>query len=153
MHRLEHMAPRFSYYMYLVCSLEELYLSGNAYEDFTLNIPAYPSLRLLQLTSNKLTDWRYVVKLDRIFPNLRNLTLARNKIEQCGNFYGLEYGWIWIWISKKFLRSPFSFRKLLIWNPDMFLRNANSFLNVARSVTLSWHVWHAWSSFYIQMRH
>ena len=101
------MASRFSYHMYLVCSLEELYLSGNAYEDFTLNIPAYPSLRLLQLTSNKLTDWRYVVKLDRIFPNLRNLTLARNKIEQCGNFLRIR---MWLDMDLDFKKISLSFQ-------------------------------------------
>ena len=68
----------------LIFSLEELYLSGNSYTDVTLNIPAYQSLRLLQLTSNSISDWLQITKLDQLFPNLDNLVLAENPISNCG---------------------------------------------------------------------
>ncbi|XP_067935453.1 tubulin-specific chaperone cofactor E-like protein [Watersipora subatra] len=66
-------------------NLEELYLSGNSYEEVTLDIPAYDSLRLLQLTENNIRDWKDVQRLDKVFPKLRNLTLAHNNITSCGN--------------------------------------------------------------------
>ena len=72
--------------MNCVCffSLKELYLSGNSYTDVTLNIPVYQSLRLLQLTSNNISDWQQIAKLDQLFPNLDNLVLAENPISNCG---------------------------------------------------------------------
>ena len=72
--------------MNCVCffSLDELYLSGNSYTDITLNIPAYQSLRLLQLTSNNISDWLQIAILDQLFPNLDNLVLAENPIYDCG---------------------------------------------------------------------
>ena len=68
----------------LIFSLEELYLSGNSYTDVTLNIPAYQSLRLLQLTSNNISDWLQIAKLDQLLPSLDNLVLAENPISNCG---------------------------------------------------------------------
>lgn len=70
--------------LYFIYSLEELYLSGNAYEDITLDIPAYSMLRLLQLTRNQLSDWNHIVHLNKVFPGLVNLVLAENPISHCG---------------------------------------------------------------------
>ena len=67
-----------------IFSLDELYLSGNSYTNITLNIPAYHSLRLLQLTSNNISDWLQIAILDQLFPNLDNLVLAENPISNCG---------------------------------------------------------------------
>lgn len=71
-------------YSYCDFSLEELYLSGNDYEDVTLDITPYQSLRMLQLTSNGLSEWQSVLKLDTIFPRLKNLIVAYNNIATCG---------------------------------------------------------------------
>ncbi|XP_067936166.1 tubulin-specific chaperone cofactor E-like protein [Watersipora subatra] len=69
-------------------NLEELYLSGNSYKEVTLDIPAYDSLRLLQLTDNNLSGWRDVQKLDELFPRLETLVLALNNISSCGSLEG-----------------------------------------------------------------
>ncbi|KAF6019126.1 TBCEL [Bugula neritina] len=66
-------------------NLEELYLSGNSYDTIDLNIPAYESLRLLQLNENKFEEWSCVLKIDKVFPKLRTLILAHNKISTCGS--------------------------------------------------------------------
>ncbi|KAF6019123.1 TBCEL [Bugula neritina] len=68
----------------LLINLEELYLSGNSYDKIELNMPAYESLRLLQLTENKFEDWSCILKIDKVFPKLCTLILAHNKISTCG---------------------------------------------------------------------
>lgn len=72
----------------LMCllSLEELYLSENSLEDVDLELPPYTTLRLLQLTSNKISDWRHVEMIDKVFPNLQSLIVASNNITTCGKF-------------------------------------------------------------------
>lgn len=64
-------------------------MSGNQYEDVLLETDPYTSLKLLQLTSNCLNDWSSVVKIDKVFPNLKYLTLADNSISQCGELSSL----------------------------------------------------------------
>jgi len=67
-----------------VYSLEELYLSGNDYDQVSLTLEPYTSLSLLQLTSNKLHDWHDITLIDRYFPALHSLVIADNSIAKCG---------------------------------------------------------------------
>ncbi|XP_067936829.1 tubulin-specific chaperone cofactor E-like protein [Watersipora subatra] len=69
-------------------SLEKLYLSGNLYKGVTLDLPAYDTLRLLQLTDNNISSWRDVQRLDELFPRLKTLVLALNNISSCGSLEG-----------------------------------------------------------------
>lgn len=75
----------------IVHRLTELYLSGNEYTDFSLNIPPYNSLKRLQLTSNKLSNWSDVAHIGQCFPHLEYLVIANNAIEGCGKFFSRHF--------------------------------------------------------------
>lgn len=60
--------------------LEELFLCLNDYRTVLLSPCSYPSLRLLHITDNNLTDWAELHKLGQMFPGLDTLILANNPL-------------------------------------------------------------------------
>lgn len=62
------------------CRLEELFLCLNDYRTVLLSPCSYPSLRLLHITDNNLTDWAELHKLGQMFPGLDTLILANNPL-------------------------------------------------------------------------
>ncbi|XP_078282983.1 tubulin-specific chaperone cofactor E-like protein [Rhinoraja longicauda] len=60
--------------------LEELFLCLNDYRTVLLSPCSYPSLRLLHITDNNLTDWAELHKLGQMFSGLDTLILANNPL-------------------------------------------------------------------------
>lgn len=64
-------------------SLEELHISINDFKHINVTDQTpYPTLRLLHINTNGLTDWEDVEKLGRYFPNLEQLCMIENPIRE-----------------------------------------------------------------------
>ncbi|GCB76351.1 hypothetical protein scyTo_0018332, partial [Scyliorhinus torazame] len=68
--------------------LEELFLCFNDYRAILLSPCSYPSLRLLHITDNNITDWAEVHKLGQMFPGLNTLILANNNLINITDSHG-----------------------------------------------------------------
>lgn len=65
--------------------LEELFLCLNDYSTVSQSCTTCPSLRLLQMTDNKLRGWTDVRKLGMMYPGLSALVLANNNLDSVGD--------------------------------------------------------------------
>lgn len=65
--------------------LEELFLCLNDYSTVSQSRATCPSLRLLQMTDNKLRAWADVRKLGMMYPGLSTLVLANNNVDSVGD--------------------------------------------------------------------
>ncbi|XP_039634450.1 tubulin-specific chaperone cofactor E-like protein isoform X4 [Perca fluviatilis] len=61
--------------------LEELFLCLNGYNTVSESQTSCPSLRLLQITDNQLKEWAEVRKLGQMYPSLKTLILANNRVD------------------------------------------------------------------------
>ncbi|XP_032389086.1 tubulin-specific chaperone cofactor E-like protein isoform X1 [Etheostoma spectabile] len=61
--------------------LEELFLCLNGYNTVSECQASCPSLRLLQITDNQLKEWAEVRKLGQMYPSLKTLILANNRVD------------------------------------------------------------------------
>lgn len=65
--------------------LEELFLCLNDYSAVSESRATCPSLRLLQMTDNKLQGWADVRRLGMMYPGLSTLVLANNMVDSVGD--------------------------------------------------------------------
>ena len=69
-----------TYFLFFLCSLEELFLCLNDYETVSCPSVCCHSLKLLHITDNNLQDWTEIRKLGVMFPSLDTLVLANNHL-------------------------------------------------------------------------
>lgn len=65
-----------------ICSIEELHLSLNSYGHVADWTSSFLSVKQLHFSNNSIEDWADVVRLGKLFPNLKSLILCENGIKE-----------------------------------------------------------------------